>query len=1276
MTQLSKAFAEDFTQELTSGGLVDTHVRGDQNDASSSAVTPHIEKVRQVKPEAEFEQTKEDFINQQGILCNHDDNYTLADVSVNESTVVLPTFEISRDSGCPTTFSDLDNTAASKDIFSGFKTASNRSISISHEAIMSAKASLHEAVGDSLIDTFDVTQHNHKTETSCKPVSVRANATRSPVVQSNFSVLSLNTCVNDPRSSPGLINSKSFKQNITSCSSPQSCVLNTCSKRNNIDSDVDPQKAGTLWKENVEKDSDSLKQIHKKMEFTRGAERQTVLDISTHKPRLATSRDYAENCPLTASQNADVTELCNLLEEEDSQYEFTQLKPKKFASDSHTAEKEWDPNILNGIDFDDSFNSDVLNGYHQIKTDTARINSSSHRHKEHECASVQIVDVDKLCNISKEIQNEVPFSKTEHNLVDGMNIYFVKESQSNCFGFQTATGKVISISETNLNKAKHVFEECDEKVLYYREENKAEADVLKPEQSKEQATVSSANTSECSNKKFIAHFRLNQDANDALNVNQKVVGDAEMKQNCSDGKTDVVCFNSNSHFGFSTARGKQLNVSQTALVKGRKLLNDVDSFEASEPQELIFDTSEIHADSMSTTTLQKTKAISWHETSININQSDSDKINQVTNVTDIPSFECKNFIQEEKSGNDAKGNFTNICPPKTCQPLSVHGYGFQTASGKDVSVSAEALEKSKTVFKDCDENVDCLEAALTKEKNNKLHVEILKQTNAFSTTSGKFFKVVLKEANAVCKDYGLINGLSDEANERSDFFRKTCQGDQGHDGKNSSLDQQPPQEEGSKRSDTECNKDLQNNFFKDASEPLNSNCGFTTASGKAVSVLAESLQRAKDVLNDSVDVIACNNGSRLAKQSVNNQTETSSSGNHNGFSTAGGKKVAISATALERAEYLFKDCVEGSLASEDLQNQSCLSTASGKEVTLSDKELIFESVPKINYSLQNGQDGLISEKISSESSGEHKGFCTAGGKNVAISATALQRAKTLFKDCEDEGLTSEALQNQNCEGFSTAAVSEKALNEVKAACFVDSSFSHKSKSNASGCHKTSCEKTVPSETVSSSDVNRGFCTAGGKKVTVSTSALQRAKILFHECDEKVQTKAGRSHATSEDVGDENPKFDQNYSFGTASGKDVPISEVALEEVTKLFRDCAVQQVNDTNNHPLETKSHQDPPIMLDRSRDEESKTISHPTKEVQKEPAQLDLHSLYFNSCTETQQEYFEQEAMACTKALLADDDLNDPPGLLPSASPSVHDLQEQNRKKRQLDHSSIEGTA
>lgn len=1257
MTQLSKAFAEDFTQELTSGGTVDTHVQSDQNNMFSSAVTPHTEKSRQVKPEAEFEQTKDDFINQQVVPGNPDDNYTsdnyIADISVdpaNESTVVLPTFEVSRDSGCPTTFSDLDCTTTCKDIFAGFKTASNKTISISHEAKMRAKESLHEAIED----TFDdVIQNNQRTET-CKPVSESTGTARSPVVQSNSSVLALNTCVSDAQSSPGLSSFKSFKQNISTFSSPQSFILNTCSKGNVADSDVVPQKAGTFLKENLEKDSDSLKRI---LDFRRGAGRHTVLDNNdTHKPGLDTNRhDSDKNCPLTASQKADVTELCNLFEEADSQYELTQFKPKRFASDSNPALKEWDPDILNGIDFDDSFNSDGVNGNHQIKTDDSRMSTSIHTSKERECVSVQIVDVDQ-CSTSREIRDEMSFTKTEHSLVEGMNSYF----GDNCFGFKTGTGKVISISETSLDKAKNFFEEIDEKVLYNRKDNKADIDLLKPEQFREPT-----NTSECMNNQHIARLQLNEDQNAALVVNKKVAGDAETEQNCLDGKTDVVCFNSNSHFGFSTARGKQLKVSQTALVKARKLLNDVDGFEASEPQELIFHPSGRHAGSMSTSTLQKTKAVSWPESSININQSDSEKINQVSNVMDIPSSKPKNFIQKQKSGNDAKGIYTNICPPKTCQLLSVHGYGFQTASGKDVSVSAEALEKSKTVFKDCDENIACLEAPVIKRKDDKLDVEILKQTNGFTTTKGTFSKVMLEEANTVCKDSDLINGFCDEANERNDFFMKTCQGNRVQDCENSSLDQQPPPIEGCKQTAKECNKDLQDIFSKDASEiiPLNSKCGFATASGKEVSVSAESLQRAKDLLNDSII-----NDSRLAKQIVDNQTDTRSSGNHNGFSTAGGKKVTISTTALQRAKNLFKDCEEKSLTSEDLQHG--LSTVSDKYVAVSEKDFIFEPKPKINC----GQDGLLSKIVSCEfrsSSGEHKGFSTAGGKKVDVSAAALQRAKSLFNDCKDEGLTSEALQKRNQKGSNTAndkhaTVSEKVLHEGKAADFVGSPFIHESK-------------------ISSSDEHGGFCTAGGKKVAVSTSALQRAKSLFQDCDEKVLPETGRSHATSEDIGNEN----QNFGFSTASGKGVSISEVALEKASRLFRDCDT----DTDNQPIETKSlkphaqhaadsksHQSSSSKQERCRDEESKSISHPTKVVLNKFAQLELHSLDLNSCTETQQEYFEQESLACTKALLADDDLNEPPGFVPSAKPSVDDQQtqgsvEQNRRKRQLDASSIEGT-
>ncbi|XP_061638210.1 uncharacterized protein LOC133482262 isoform X2 [Phyllopteryx taeniolatus] len=68
------------------------------------------------------------------------------------------------------------------------------------------------------------------------------------------------------------------------------------------------------------------------------------------------------NCQLTASEKADVKELCTLLEEEDSQFEFTQfrtVKVKQLGQEGSTSSpkvgKDLDPDFLSSINFDDSF---------------------------------------------------------------------------------------------------------------------------------------------------------------------------------------------------------------------------------------------------------------------------------------------------------------------------------------------------------------------------------------------------------------------------------------------------------------------------------------------------------------------------------------------------------------------------------------------------------------------------------------------------------------------------------------------------------------------------------------------------------------------------------------------------------------------------------------------------------------------------------------------------------------------------------------------------------
>ncbi|XP_051534410.1 breast cancer type 2 susceptibility protein isoform X2 [Myxocyprinus asiaticus] len=1328
MTQLSKAFAEDFTQEITTGEPPDMHV---QSDISSTFIT-----ICQGQSEIELDQKNKDGINQQDSRDNHNDCCALADVSVsspNKSTVALTTFEISHDSGCPTTFSGFDGMTASctgtKDNFSGFKTANNKVITVPQEAIMRAKASLDKAVGDGLINTLNERspKHNHTKETIFKSISNSTNTARSTLGKSILPEHASRTCNSDELSSPGLLSSKSFKQNISSCSSPQSkeCDYKIDSERNITVSDFGLQKARTLLKEKLERDTDSSKWIHKKLEFQNVAEKQTVLDINgKDKPTpVDSSHDDVENCPLTASQKADVTELCNLLEDAESQYEFTQFKAKKLGSDNHhTSEREWDPDLLKGIDFDDSFNSDVVKGKQQVNTDASSISNSVHTNNEPECAPNQSLDGDKLCTISKEKQDEMVHLLTAKNnlgkeLKNAWEELSTFSEKTNGFGFKTAKGNSIVISEKSLNKARHFFEEDD--IEANRQDIKADTEVPKPEQSRMHSEIEPlASTSGSMDKENKRHLRFKQDEYFSCGDVNADFRDFEMNNqvtgNCLDRKTDVVRVNSNSHFGFSTAKGEKLKVSEKALLQARTLFNNVDSLEEPESQELNFHTSGKHDDSISASSLQKTKAVSWSETSIDKKQFDSPEI---PSVPDVPSHNSK----EQKSGDDAKGVLTNSCPSKLYMPKSVHGHGFQTASGKGVSISAQALKKTKAVFKDCGENIDCLKSAKTGESNAKMDIENVKKTNGFTTASGKSVKFsaeAIKNAKAVFKDIDLIIDFSsqangDKVNERNSNGMKTCQDNLINGYEKPSLEQKTPQEEECEQKVKVCNEGFQSELSYLL--PLTGNCGFSTASGKKVSVSAETLQRAKDFLSESVDGFPNNNGSRKTKEIVGIQTDTSSSGKHFGFSTAGGKKVSISATALQRAKHLFKDCEEDHLASEDLQNQICkdFSTPIGKKYIVSEKALNdvraafagfnndnFSHEPKTHSNLQSGQHkstsrkpDLVREKVppkTESSSRKHIGFSTAGGKTVAITATALRRAKSVFKNCEEESLVSENFQHQNCKGFSTASgkyvtVSEKALNgPAFAGCDEPKIFSDLQ----SGQHEISCGRSgpvsekVPSKTLSSLAEHKGFWTAGGTKEYVSASALQRAKSLFKDCEDesfeerlskKVPSETVRSCARIENIGDENLKCYQlnteNYGFITASGKGVSVSKVALEEASKLFKDCDIQQITGTDNQPHQTNS-----------------SKCHPSAASQNVPAQLDLHSLDFSSCTVTQQKYFEQEAMACTKALLADDDLNEPAGLVTSEdtyckkSSSVHDLWTQGsvdhnrRRKRQLDADSIKG--
>ena len=81
---------------------------------------------------------------------------------------------------------------------------------------------------------------------------------------------------------------------------------------------AEPTKRGSGAKEGIGISVDSVKNT-----------------ISDPKQPPSTSERFGDmSCQLTASQKADVTELCTLLEEADSQFDFTQVKPAKLQQHS------------------------------------------------------------------------------------------------------------------------------------------------------------------------------------------------------------------------------------------------------------------------------------------------------------------------------------------------------------------------------------------------------------------------------------------------------------------------------------------------------------------------------------------------------------------------------------------------------------------------------------------------------------------------------------------------------------------------------------------------------------------------------------------------------------------------------------------------------------------------------------------------------------------------------------------------------------------------------
>uniref|UniRef100_A0A8C9YT01 BRCA2 DNA repair associated n=1 Tax=Sander lucioperca TaxID=283035 RepID=A0A8C9YT01_SANLU len=986
---------------------------------------------------------------------------------------------------------------------------------------------------------------------------------------------------------------------------------------------------------------------------------------NSNQPLSSSEKNADISCQLTASQKADVTELCTLLEEADSQFEFTQFKTaklKQHCQDNGTTPKEvdreLDPDFLSGIDFDDSFSSEA---------------------EKHLAVTVMH---DKMALVSDGKPN-CETSNTKTSQLENKNPLMLGG-----VGFKTAGGNVLKVSKKCLSKARALFADLEENL------------------------VTSQNPPDKQNSKTDAKttpkHSVDNHTGDLLHCkkdNSKFTGDTgERVQSCFSNTMESVCSDrkprrdedamktlknsvtdtTTRQRGFQIANGKGISISAKSMQEEDAFFRNCDVVSGNAGMSVKPKKSIPLPGSVS---LKETLPKGKHVQGIKENLSE-EPINEFENGNagpaarhnvDSHNFGVKSTLAltnaasfRENPSSTAKAHSSLSCTtsksigPSAISELSNGGGfclasgekvstsadvppskngSFQMASGKRVAISSAALKKAKTLLSECDKVEDKI---CVKPTHSKMAMPGPPPRNSgFLAASGKpvaFSSEALQKAKALFSDISL----------------------------SAEIPAVPDTRNSDKKQDNADNTEKKH-------------CGFTTAGGAKVHVSQKNLLKAKNLLeefddgsfsakamqeadaffkdcdimddNDAMSVkhqksIASVSGSGIGKKNLSkfkNEVSVNISENPGGGRTElenvnmglvvnhekmlqpddveihkGVVKNTLDSTkapslhgnpTLMTEPLSLRLCTTsiGSSANNELSKGGGFATASGKKVSVSDdamtkaKSLLNESATfeDTNKQLKHKEDIFPTR---------NGGFQMASGKGVTISSAALKKAKTLLSECDkvEDKICVKPTHSKMAvpgppprnSGFLAAsgkpvAFSSEAHQKAKA-LFSDISLSaeipavpdirnsDKKQDNADNTEKKHC----------------GFTTAGGAKVHVSQKNLLKAKNLLEELAD------GECHSNSYSTSPHN-----THKSDLSKVKDVKRTlncNLSPEEEMSSVLDCEINQTSSS-----------------------EGSNVKRP-----QDSSVVNFQSLNLSGCTETQQRFFAQEALDCTKALLEDESL------------------------------------
>ncbi|XP_078603225.1 uncharacterized protein LOC144877195 [Branchiostoma floridae x Branchiostoma japonicum] len=704
----------------------------------------------------------------------------------------------------------------------------------------------------------------------------------------------------------------------------------------------------------------------------------------------------------------------------------------------------------------------------------------------------------------------------EHDMLSGSTDECLRKPG----GFKTARGKGVRVSEKVLQKAQQMWKETEG----------------------QQGTVTSK-TNVCS-----AEFPGFQTASgNKVAVSEKALQKAQQMWEETEGQQDTVTSKMNAcsteFQGFQTASGKRVRTSEKALQKAQQMWKETEGQQDTETSKMNacptefhgFQTASGHKVAVSEKALQKAQQM-WNDAAKDKHMLDVDQESGKT----FPGFQttsgCKGDVSKKSllRVKEMLDMANKNCDQDMDNSMNSAKFGgFTTAAGKDVKVSKQALQKAKQLWDQTEES-----SSSHKESTSS-------GFQGFQTASGK--KV----------------DISDQALSRAKELWRDTVGDSSDEAKGDDV---------TKESSAKCT-------------------GFQTAGGKKVQVSAGALQKAQLLWKDndieetslgkSVETLdsATFNEEILKEKDI---TQPSKGDLFVGFKTASGHTVNVSETSLQRAKQMFQDVDEvnaktspnkGPFEESAPSEFQRFKTCRGQEIGVSNKSLQFakemwkDSESDFNHSCESA---MLNPECGEKGTTTFRGFQMARGQKINVSKEALEKARALFSD--DTSPTGsntpkkppptdqEKLSNgAKYKGFQTGRgqkikVSEDALRKARAL------FSDVAKEETTGQEGTQCPKLGSAKDTNTS-MFRGFQTARGQKIEVSENALRKARALFSD-DSKEETTALEGIQSPKVEIAKNTNASTFWSFQTARGQKIEVSEDALRKARALFSDDAKEETAD------------------------------------------------------------------------------------------------------------------